>query len=94
MGVSPAPEVRHGGGPEAKCYFQDEARLANIQGDVLKGPTDVPGGKALHASQRLGQSLEQLWLRLNRQQHMGRLLTAAAQLHLHRTQLPLPILQV
>ena len=54
----------------------------------------MPGGKALHASQRLGQSLEQLWLRLNRQQHMGRLLRAAEQLRMHRTQLTLPILQV
>ena len=55
---------------------------------------DVPGGKALYTSQRLGQALEQLWLRLNRQQHLGRLLTAAEQLRMHRTQLPLPVLQV
>jgi hypothetical protein len=54
----------------------------------------VPGGKAIHATQRMANCLEQLWVNLNRQQHLGRLLAAAEQLHMPRVQLPLRILQV
>lgn len=60
---------------------------------MLKGPSDVPGGKALHATQRMARTLQQLWVHLNRQQHFSRLLAAAEQLGLHRVQLPLRILQ-
>lgn len=73
--------------------MQEQARLATIQTEVLKGPSDMPGGKALHATQRVARALEQLWVHLNRQQHFGRLLATAEQLGLHRVQLPLRILQ-
>ena len=72
---------------------QEQVRLSTIQNEVLKGPSDVPGGKALYAVQRMAQTLEQLWLHLNRQQHFSRLLATAEQLGLHRVQLPLRILQ-
>lgn len=54
----------------------------------------MPGGKALHASQRLARALEQLWVRLNRRQHLGRLVATAEQLQLHSVQLPRRMLQV
>ena len=54
----------------------------------------MPGGRAIHATQRLASSLEQLWVHLNRQQHFGHLLAAAEQLRMPRVQLPLCILQV
>ena len=72
---------------------QEEARLSAIQKEVLSGPTDIPGGKALSATQRMARSLEQLWVHLNRQQHFGRLLAAAEQLGMRRVQLPVRILQ-
>lgn len=72
---------------------QEEARLSAIQKEVLGGPTDIPGGKALRATQRMARSLEQLWVHLNRQQHFGRLLAAAEQLGMRRVQLPVRILQ-
>ena len=76
------------------CIVQEEAKLAAIQNDVQRGPSDAPGGKAIHATQRMANCLEQLWVHLNRQQHFGRLLAAAKQLHMPRVQLPLRILQV
>ena len=75
------------------CHIQEQARLSAIQSEVLKGPSDVPGGKALHSTQRIAKALEQLWVHLNRQQHFGRLLAAAEHLGLHRVQLPQRILQ-
>jgi hypothetical protein len=73
---------------------QEEGKLAAIQNDVQKGPSDVPGGRAAYATQRMASCLEELWVHLNRQQHFGRLLAAAEQLRMPRLQLPLCILQV
>ena len=74
--------------------MQEEGKLAAIQDDIQRGPSDMPGGRAIHATERLANSLEQLWVHLNRQQHFGRLLAAAEQLRMPRMQLPLRILQV
>ncbi len=74
--------------------MQEEAKLAAIQNDIQRGPLDVPGSRAIRATQRMANCLEQLWMHLNRQQHFGRLLAAAKQLRMPRVQLPLRILQV
>ncbi len=77
----------------ARVPMQEQTRLATIQSEVLRGPSDMPGGKALHAAQRMAGALELLWVHLNRQQHFSRLLAAAEQLGLHKVQLPPHILQ-
>ena len=73
--------------------MKEQARLSAIQSEVLKGPSDVPGGKALHATQRIARALEQLWVHSNRQQHFGRLLAAAQRSGLQKVQLPQRVLQ-